>query len=64
MGPILLVLTQSKETLFDQILCFFYNENKILTILFKLIMIKSHFNDEFLVFLGPIISSFLQIQMR
>jgi hypothetical protein len=35
----------------------FYNKNKILTILF-IIMRKSHFNDEFLVLLGPIISRF------
>jgi hypothetical protein len=34
----------------------FYNKNKILTILF--IMRKPHFNGEFLVLLGPIISRF------
>jgi hypothetical protein len=27
-------------------------------------MRKSHFNDEFLVLLGPIISRFLHVQMR
>ncbi len=30
----LLVLTQSKETVFDQMWCFFYNKSKILTVLF------------------------------
>ncbi len=37
---------------------------KILTILFILIMRKSHFSDEFLVLLGPIISKFLHDQMQ
>jgi hypothetical protein len=42
----------------------FYNKNKILTIFFIVNMRKSHFNDEFLVLLGPIISCFLHVQMR
>jgi len=46
----LLVLTQSKETVFDQ---FFYNKRKILTILFILKYEKITLFDEFLVLLGP-----------
>jgi hypothetical protein len=34
----------------------FYNKNKILAILFIVNYEKIHFNDEFLVLLGPIIS--------
>ncbi len=49
---------KAKKQFFDQIWYFFKNKNKILTILFIIIMRKSHFNDEFLVLLGPIISWF------
>jgi hypothetical protein len=52
MGPTLGFETQSKETVFRSNLVFFLqlkqDSDKI--------MRKSHFNDEFLVLLGPIIS--------
>ena len=43
---------------------FFYNKSKILTILFIVKYEKITLFDEFLVLLGPIISSFLYVQMR
>jgi hypothetical protein len=52
MGPTLGFDTIGKKQFFDQIWCFFYNKNKVLTIVF-IIMRKSHFNDVFLVLLGP-----------
>jgi hypothetical protein len=55
MGP-LLALTQSKETVLLIKFGVFNNKNKILTILFMVNYEKIHFNDEFLVLLGPIIS--------
>jgi hypothetical protein len=42
----------------------FYNKNKTLTILFIVKYEKITLFDEFLVLLGPIISSFLHFQMR
>jgi hypothetical protein len=43
---------------------FFYNKNKIMTILFIVKYEKITLFDEFLVLLGPIISWFLHVQMR
>ncbi len=42
----------------------FYNKSKFLTILFIVKYEKITLFDEFLVLLGPIISSFLHVQMR
>ncbi len=55
----LLVLTQSKETVSWSNLVFFYNESKILTILFAVKYEKITLFDEFLMLLGPIISRFI-----
>ncbi len=49
---------KAKKQFLDQIWWFFYNESKILTILFIVKYEKITLFDEFLVFLGPIISSF------
>jgi hypothetical protein len=49
---------KAKKQFFDQIWCFFYNKSKILTILFKVKYEIIKLFDEFLVLLGPIISSF------
>jgi hypothetical protein len=45
-------LTQSKETVFDQIWCFFYNKSKILAILFIVKYDKITLFDEILVLFG------------
>ncbi len=45
-------------------LVFFYNESKILTILFIVKYEKITLFDEFLLLLGPIISRFLHVQTR
>ncbi len=55
---LLLVLTQSKETVFWSNLVFLYNKSKILTILFIVKCEKITLFDKFLVSLGPIISRF------
>jgi len=58
MGPTLGFDTKQRNSFLIK-LGVFYNKNKILTILFKYKKWgKSHFNDEFLVLLGPIISRF------
>ncbi len=58
MGPTLGFDTKKRNSFFDQIWCFFYNKSKIVTILFIVKYEKSTLFDEFLVLLGPIISSF------
>jgi hypothetical protein len=49
---------KAKKQFLDQIWCFFYNKSKILAILFIVKYEKITHFDEFLVLLGPIISSF------
>jgi hypothetical protein len=58
MGPTLGFDTKQRNSFFDQIWWFFFNKNKILTILFIVNYEKTHLNDEFLELLGPIISRF------
>jgi hypothetical protein len=60
----LFVLTHGKERVFWSNLVFFYNKNKIMTKLFIVNMRKSHFYEQSLVLLGPMISKFLHVQMR
>ncbi len=50
--------TKQRNSFFDQIWCVFYNKSKILTILLIVKYEKITLFDEFLVLLGPIISSF------
>ncbi len=64
MGPTLGSDTKQRNSFFLSNLVFFYNKNKILTILFIVKYVKITLNDEFLVLFGPIISSFLHVQMR
>jgi hypothetical protein len=64
MSPTLGSDTKQRNSFLNQIWWFFYNKNKILTILFIVKYEKVTLNDEFLVLFGPIISSFLHVQMR
>ena len=56
MGPTLGFYTNQRNSFFDQIWCFLQLKQDSDNII-QLIMRKSHFNDEFLVLLGSIISS-------
>ncbi len=57
MGPFLGIDTKQRNSFLVKF-GVFYNKNKILTILFMVKNEKTHFYDEFLVLLGPIISRF------
>jgi hypothetical protein len=57
--PTLDFATKQRSSFLIKCGVFFYNKNKILTILFIVKYEKINFNDEFLVLLGPIISRFL-----
>jgi hypothetical protein len=57
MGAPLLVLTQSIETVFDQIWCILQSKQDSDNIIHSLLS-ENHCNGEFLVLLGPIISIF------
>jgi hypothetical protein len=52
---------KAKKQIFDQIWCFFYNRNKILTVFFIVKYEKITLFDEFLVLLGPIISRIFHV---
>jgi hypothetical protein len=56
MGPILGFDTKQRNSFLVKFDVFFYNKNKIMTILFMVKYEKITLYDEFLVLLGPIIS--------
>jgi hypothetical protein len=58
MGPTLGFDTKQRNSFLIKFGVFFYNKSKILTILFIVKYEKITLFDEFLVFFGPIISSF------
>jgi hypothetical protein len=59
MGPTLGFFTKHRNSFLIKVGVFFYNKSKILAILFIVKYEKITLFDEFLVFLGPIISRFL-----